>query len=69
MTGYTQIEKDRGMSQLVRVQNFFVSMDGLGAREGQGLEAPFGHAVRRGGAVARLPADLAPPSLRQPISW
>jgi hypothetical protein len=69
MTGYTQIEKDRGMSQLVRVQNFFVSMDGFGAREGQSLEAPFGHAERRGGAVARLPADLAPPSLRQPISW
>jgi transposase-like protein len=47
------------MSQLVRVQNFFVSMDGFGAGEGQSLEAPFGHAERRGGRVARLPADLA----------
>ncbi|HLW16986.1 MAG TPA: dihydrofolate reductase family protein [Actinomycetota bacterium] len=47
------------MSQLVRVQNFFLSMDGFGAGDGQSLEAPFGHAERRGGHVARLPADLA----------
>src|SRR5260370_19355748 len=47
------------MSQLVRVQNFSVSMDGFGAGEGQSLEAPFGHAESRGGRVARLPADLA----------
>ncbi len=47
------------MSQLVRVQNFFVSMDGFGAGEGQSLEAPFGQADRRGGSVARLPIDLA----------
>jgi dihydrofolate reductase len=47
------------MSQLLRVQNFFVSMDGFGAGEGQSLEAPFGHAERRGAGVANLPADLA----------
>jgi dihydrofolate reductase len=46
------------MSQLLRVQNFCVSMDGFGAGEGQSLEAPFGHADRRSGGVARLPADL-----------
>ncbi|MGH9044118.1 MAG: dihydrofolate reductase family protein, partial [Acidimicrobiales bacterium] len=47
------------MSQLLRVQNFSVSIDGFGAGEGQSLEAPFGHADRRGGVAARLPADLA----------
>jgi dihydrofolate reductase len=47
------------MSQLLRVQNFCVSSDGFGAGEGQTLDAPFGHAERRGGAVASLPADLA----------
>ncbi|MEY2420629.1 MAG: hypothetical protein QOI95_696, partial [Acidimicrobiaceae bacterium] len=47
------------MSQLVRVQNFMVSMDGFGAGEGQTLEAPFGHAEPRGGGTASLPADLA----------
>jgi dihydrofolate reductase len=46
------------MSQLLRVQNFFLSADGFGAGEGQSLEAPFGHAERRGGGVANLPADL-----------
>src|SRR3954470_2815708 len=51
--------RDREMSQLVRVQNFFLSMDGFGAGEGQSLEAPFGHAERRDGGVASLPADLA----------
>jgi dihydrofolate reductase len=49
------------MSQLLRVQNFCVSMDGFGAGEGQSLEAPFGHADPGGGVVARLPADL--------VSW
>ena len=49
------------MSQLLRVQNFGVSIDGSGAGEGQSLEEPFGHADRRGGRVARLPADL--------VSW
>jgi len=34
-------------------------MDGFGAGEGQSLEAPFGHADRRGGGVASLPVDLA----------
>ena len=47
------------MTQLVRVQNFSVSMDGFGAGEGQSLEAPFGHAELRGGSTPRLPADLA----------
>lgn len=47
------------MTQLVRVQNFMVSSDGFGAGEGQGLEAPFGHAQERGGKVASLPMDLA----------
>src|SRR6201997_3231878 len=46
------------MPQLVRVQNFMVSLDGFGAGERQSLEAPFGHAVRPG---VRLPADL--------VSW
>ena len=49
------------MSQLLRVQNFSVSMDGFGAGHGQSLEAPFGHAESRGGRVARVPADL--------VSW
>ena len=47
------------MTQLVRVQNFSVSMDRYGAGQDQSFEAPFGHAARRGGRVARLPADLA----------
>jgi dihydrofolate reductase len=47
------------MSQLVRVQNFCVSMDGFGAGEGQSLEAPFGQAEPRGGRAPQLPADLA----------
>ncbi|TPQ18341.1 dihydrofolate reductase family protein [Streptomyces sporangiiformans] len=33
------------MAQLLRVQNFNVSSDGIGAGEGQSLESPFGHAV------------------------
>ena len=32
------------MSQLLRVQNMFVSLDGYAAGEGQSLERPFGHA-------------------------
>ena len=32
------------MSQLLKVQNFFVSSDGFGAGEGQSLDRPFGHA-------------------------
>ena len=47
------------MSQLVRVQNFMVSMDGFGAGEGQSLEAPFGHAEPTSGGAPNLPADLA----------
>src|SRR5262249_2430214 len=47
------------MTQLVRVQNFMLSIDGFGAGVGQSLEAPFGHAEARGGRAANLPADLA----------
>jgi dihydrofolate reductase len=32
------------MTQLLKVQNFVVSLDGFGAGEGQSLETPFGHA-------------------------
>jgi dihydrofolate reductase len=32
------------VSQLLKVQNFGVSLDGYGAGEGQSLERPFGHA-------------------------
>lgn len=35
---------DHGVSQLLRVQNFSVSMDGYGTGEGQSLDRPFGHA-------------------------
>ncbi|MGO4754934.1 deaminase, partial [Streptomyces sp. 2MCAF27] len=31
------------MAQLLRVQNFTVSSDGIGAGEDQSLENPFGH--------------------------
>lgn len=47
------------MSQLLRVQNFFVSADGFGAGVDQSLEAPFGHAQPQGGGTPRLPVDLA----------
>lgn len=47
------------MSQLVRVQNFFLSADGFGAGVDQSLDAPFGHADRIGGSAANLPFDLA----------
>jgi dihydrofolate reductase len=43
-------DEEERVSQLVRVQNFFLSQDGLGAGEGQSEERPFGHAN---------PADLA----------
>src|ERR1700688_1869123 len=33
-----------GMSQLLRVQCFNVSLDGFGAGDGQSLDHPFGHA-------------------------
>jgi dihydrofolate reductase len=46
------------MSQLLRVQNFFLSKDGFGAGEGQSLETPFGHAESRGRHAPSLPADL-----------
>lgn len=49
------------MTQLVRVQNFCVSMDGYGAGEGQSLEEPFGRAHSINGTAARLPLDL--------VSW
>lgn len=32
-----------GVAQLLRVQNFNVSRDGIGAGEDQTLERPFGH--------------------------
>ncbi len=31
------------MTQLLRVQNFTISADGIGAGEDQTLERPFGH--------------------------
>ena len=43
------------MSQLVRVQNFFLSRDGFAAGEGQSLEEPFGHAEN---PDVKLPVDL-----------
>jgi dihydrofolate reductase len=46
------------MSQLLRVQNFMLSMDGFGAGEGQSLEEPFGHPEPRVAGAANLPADL-----------
>ena len=49
------------MPQLVRVQNFCVSMDGFGAGVGQSLEAPFGHADAPNGNTVHLPMDL--------VSW
>src|SRR5207302_5124989 len=41
----THLRGDRMSS--VRVHNFSVSLDGFGTGEGQGLEAPFGHAGTR----------------------
>lgn len=46
------------MTQLVRVQNFFLSADGFGAGEHQSLETPFGVAAEVEGHTAQLPADL-----------
>jgi dihydrofolate reductase len=47
------------MTQLVRVQNFFLSSDGYGAGVDQSLEAPFGLAEPIGGSAPNLPFDLA----------
>ncbi|MEN9822254.1 MAG: putative DNA-binding domain [Actinomycetota bacterium] len=49
------------MAQVVRVQNFCVSLDGFGAGVGQSLEAPFGRAIEQGDDTPRLPLDL--------VSW
>jgi dihydrofolate reductase len=46
------------MTQLVRVQNFFLSSDGFGAGEGQSLDAPFGRAAAGPGGAPNLPYDL-----------
>ncbi|MFF8587512.1 dihydrofolate reductase family protein [Streptomyces althioticus] len=57
------------MPQLLRVQNFCVSADGIGAGEDQTLERPFGH-VNPGelfawaGATARWPNRTAPGGTR-----
>ncbi|MFG3422526.1 dihydrofolate reductase family protein [Micromonospora sp. NPDC048063] len=53
------------MTQLLRVQNFNVSSDGIGAGEGQSLERPFGHADPErlfawAGATASWPMRTAP---------
>lgn len=47
------------MSQLLRVQNLFLSKDGFGAGAEQSLNEPFGHAVPSSGEDVSLPADLA----------
>lgn len=49
------------MAQVVRVQNFCVSLDGFGAGVGQSLDAPFGRAIEQGDGTPRLPLDL--------VSW
>jgi dihydrofolate reductase len=46
------------MTQLLRVQNFFLSADGFGAGEGQSMDTPFGTAQERGGRAAQLPVDM-----------
>ena len=46
------------MTQLLRVQNFFLSKDGFGAGVGQSLEQPFGHAAPQGDNTPNLPYDL-----------
>ncbi|MBK3638961.1 deaminase, partial [Streptomyces sp. MBT97] len=54
------------MDQLLRVQNFTVSSDGVAAGEGQSLERPFGHDVDPGqlffwaGATASWPNRTEP---------
>ena len=57
------------MSQLLRVQNFFVSTDGFGSGEGQSLERPFGHAdpaalASWAGATASWPNRTEPGGTR-----
>jgi dihydrofolate reductase len=47
------------MTQLVRVQNFFLSSDGFGAGADQSLDAPFGHAAPGPNGTPRLPMDMA----------
>ncbi|MFZ9483427.1 MAG: dihydrofolate reductase family protein [Ilumatobacteraceae bacterium] len=49
------------MAQIVRVQNFCVSLDGFGAGVGQSLDAPFGRAAEQGDDTPNLPVDL--------VSW
>lgn len=53
------------MAQLLRVQNFAVSVDGFGSGEGQSLERPFGHAnpmdlMSWAGATAHWPNRSEP---------
>ena len=53
------------MAQLLRVQNFNVSSDGIGAGEDQTLERPFGHVDQRrlfawAGATASWPMGAGP---------
>lgn len=53
------------MAQLLRVQNFAVSLDGFGSGEGQSLERPFGHAnpmdlMSWAGATAHWPNRSEP---------
>ncbi len=53
------------MAQLLRVQNFAVSMDGFGAGEGQSLERPFGH-VDPGDLLAWAMATASFPNRTEP---
>ena len=48
------------MTQLVRVQNFFLSSDGFGAGFDQSLQSPFGHAEpsETDGTTPSLPFDM-----------
>jgi dihydrofolate reductase len=57
------------MTQLLKVQNFVVSLDGFGAGEGQSLEHPFGHAdpaqlMAWAGATASWPNRTDPGGTR-----
>lgn len=61
----TSRERTNEMTQLLRVQNFCVSVDGFGAGEGQSLERPFGHAdpaamMSWAGATANWPNRTEP---------
>lgn len=55
----------RGMTQIVRVQNFTVSADGFGAGEGQSLTQPFGH-VNPGDLMAWLMGTATFPGRQSP---